>query len=455
MEKKSNKKVLKVIGLLGLFLLVFGLSYALFTVTLNGTKKVKVKTGKLELQLLDENNQDITDSNNAGYSINLDNQVPVDDTTGLGTEGFTFKLKNIGTIDARYTIYLDDVALEEREDRLPDSAVRYSLTKNGSEENPSDLTSIGIAPNRKLDEGVIKQDTTNTYTLKVWIDEDATNEAMDKVFNATLRVEGTQYVAPPASESEYGEEIANTQLSNNLTATYYQPGGTGYNNTNNIKRMSDVKKIDNEITYYGGTLVISGNGEMEDYDEANYDLMLFLMDATMEEVMNNTEKYMGPNGFIYKYNPTNLIIEEGVTKVGNISFRDISPLVNVTLPSTVTTIGEYAFSGTSVESIDIPYGVITIGLHSFSDTNLTRVKLPSSVLTVEYSAFSDTPLVEILVEGNSTLFETSGGSDGAGIPKSVTIYVKNQNAYNNIQNQQPLHAVGGNVSVVLDPTKFE
>ena len=195
-KKDKRKKILKVSGLVGLFLLVFGLSYALFTVTLNGTKKVKVKTGKLELQLLDENNQDITDSNNAGYSINLENQVPVDDETGLGTQAFAFKLKNTGTIDAKYTIYLDDVALETGEDRLPDSAVRYSLTKNGSEENPSDLTNIGTNPNRKLDEGVIKQDTTNTYTLKVWIDEDAGNEAMDKVFNTTLRVEGAQYTSP-------------------------------------------------------------------------------------------------------------------------------------------------------------------------------------------------------------------------------------------------------------------
>ena len=195
-RKTNNKKLLKAVGLLGVFLLVFGISYAIFTVTLNGTKKVKIKTGKLELQLLDENDIDITNPENAGYSINLDNQVPVSDEVGLGTEAFTFKLKNTGTIDARYTIYLDDVALETGENRLPDSAVRYSLTKNGSEENPSDLTSIGTAPNRKLDEGVIKQDTTNTYTLKVWIDEDAGNEAMDKIFGTTLRVEGSQYLSP-------------------------------------------------------------------------------------------------------------------------------------------------------------------------------------------------------------------------------------------------------------------
>ena len=193
-DKKIQKrnKILRISGLIGLFLLVFGLSYALFTVTLNGTKKVKIKTGKLELQLLDSNNNPIyvTGQNSeSSYAINLDNQVPVSDETGLGTQAFEFKLKNTGNIKASYTIYLDDVALEEGESRIDDEYIRYSLTKNGSEENPQALSS------RELDKGTIDIDnTTNEYTLKIWIAENAINEAMDKVFNATLRVEGTQYV---------------------------------------------------------------------------------------------------------------------------------------------------------------------------------------------------------------------------------------------------------------------
>ena len=210
-KKDKQKKIFKVSGLIGLFLLVFGLSYALFTVTLNGTKKVKVKTGKLELQLLDENNNDITDTNNAGYVINLDNQVPVNDEIGLGTEAFTFKLKNIGTIDAKYTIYLDDVALEAGEERMADEHIKYSLTKNNSSDYVKNLNSIGTNPNRNLDSGVLKRSETNIYTLKIWIDEDATNEAMNKVFNAALRIEGVQYKSiftnAPFAEDIYSKDL--------------------------------------------------------------------------------------------------------------------------------------------------------------------------------------------------------------------------------------------------------
>ena len=227
MEKKEKrKKILKVSGLIGLFLLVFGLSYALFTVTLNGTKKVKVKTGKLELQLLDENNQDITDLNNAGYSISLENQVPVSDEEGLSQEGFTFKLKNNGTIDAKYEIYLDDVALEQGESRIGDTYIKYSLTKNNTEGTPALLSTTLVGNERELDKGIIKVDEINTYTLKIWIDEEATNAAMDKVFHATLRVEGTQYVQTgPFEDGTFAATLYNKGLAGEYNSTTQVPNG--------------------------------------------------------------------------------------------------------------------------------------------------------------------------------------------------------------------------------------
>ena len=424
-KKDKRKKILKISGLIGLFLLVFGLSYALFTLTLNGTRKVKIKTGKLELQLLDENNQDITDSNNAGYVINLDNQVPVDDETGLGTQAFEFKLKNNGTIDASYTIYLDDIALESGETRLPDSAVRYSLTKNGSSDNPQDLTTIGANPNRKLDEGIIRKDVTNTYTLKVWIDEEAGNEAMDKVFAATLRVVGTQYVAPPVSE--YGIKIAETQLTETITATYYQPEESSGYRTNTVKRMSNVEKIDNETTYEGGTLVISGSGEIPDTDlDAGVGIIFFLWDATVEEIMNDVEKYVDEDEkYIFKYNPESVIIEDGITKIGGGSFADIQSITNVELPNTLKTIGESAFSqNQSLTSVILPNGLKTIGSRAFSDTGLSSIDIPNTVTEVGYRAFQDCPaLSSVNLSKNLSKIENStfGGTaiKKLHIPKGV------------------------------------
>ena len=460
-EESKKKKILKVSGLIGLFLLVFGLSYALFTVTLNGTKKVKIKTGKLELQLLDSNNNPIyiTDQNNTtSYEINLDNQVPVSDEVGLDTKAFEFKLKNTGNIKASYTIYLDDVALESGETRIDDQYIRYSLTKNGSEENPQALSS------RKLDEGTIDTDNaTNTYTLKMWIAEDATNEAMDKVFNATLRVEGTQYVAPPASE--YGVKIASTQLSETITATYYQPEDTGYNSTSKIKRMSNVERLDNEETYEGGTLVISGEGEMPDYeyDEGNPPLIVMFM-AGVSTYDEFVALYDLPTGkyFPFKYNPINIVVEEGITKIGDCAFPELYYVDNVKLPNTLRSIGYNAFAYAPIVSINFPEELEFIGEDAFYGNNLSEIKIPRSLKQIEGEGqFDDSQSLETIYFHKD--FKIVNGYNNIQTHKPLIIYCETQevanqtsgyigpyiHSYSLDDNQNP------RVTIVVDPTKFE
>jgi hypothetical protein len=62
---------------------------------------------------------------------------------------------------------------------------------------------------------------------------------------------------------------------------------------------------------------------------------------------------------------------------------------NTSIPSSVTSIGNYAFSGySSLTNIDIPYPINNIGMYSFSYcTGLTSVSIPSSVNTIDYGAF--------------------------------------------------------------------
>ena len=310
------------------------------------------------MQLLDENDSPIyvTGQNStSSYAIDLEDQVPVSDETGLETVGFTFKLENTGSIDARYTIYLDDVALSQNETRIDDQYVKYSLTKNNTESSPALLSTTVVENERELDTGIIREDDANTYTLKIWIDEEATNEAMDKVFNATLRVDGVQYVAPPPSE--YGEKIAEKEISEGITATYYQPEGTGYNSNNPVKRMSNVKKMDNETRYEGGTLVISGSGTVADNDLS---IQLFLGDVQSIEDLPDEDGHA-----VYKYNPTNLVVEEGITGIGDSAFGWIKSITNVDLPYSLVSIGKSAFGSTSISEIYLSGNIQEIGQYAF------------------------------------------------------------------------------------------
>ena len=69
----------------------------------------------------------------------------------------------------------------------------------------------------------------------------------------------------------------------------------------------------------------------------------------------------------YKYNPISLVVEEGITSIGAGSFYRIFSITNVSLPSTLTTIGVAAFRNTNLTSVRIPNGVISIYESAFQD----------------------------------------------------------------------------------------
>lgn len=71
---------------------------------------------------------------------------------------------------------------------------------------------------------------------------------------------------------------------------------------------------------------------------------------------------------------------------------------NSTIPSTVTTIGGYAFAGTGLKSLVIPEGITRIELSAFEGCeNLKSVVLPSSLKTMGYSVFAKTGLTSIVI----------------------------------------------------------
>ena len=185
---KENKKTILISSLI-ILLLIIGITFAYLITTINGEKEYIVKAKELELKLEEEN------------ELTLNNEIPIEDSEGLSRDGFKFSLKNNGKDDYEYTIYLDDLPLEEGENRIPDSAIRYSLDRNETVGVAKDLESMGVNPNRVVDSGEIGSSETINYTLRLWLDYDATNEeAGGKVFKGKLRVEVTMLEGDPVSD---------------------------------------------------------------------------------------------------------------------------------------------------------------------------------------------------------------------------------------------------------------
>jgi uncharacterized protein YjdB len=91
----------------------------------------------------------------------------------------------------------------------------------------------------------------------------------------------------------------------------------------------------------------------------------------------------------YGYAITTVIINNGVTSIGNYAFFYCDSLTNITIPSSITDIGYNAFSGCrSLTNITIPNGVTCIGDGAFSNCNgLTDIAIPDSVIGIDSYAF--------------------------------------------------------------------
>ncbi len=193
---RKNRKLI-VIGVAIILVLLIGISFAYLTTTLHGEKEYAIRAGSLGLKLEE------------GNELVLEKVIPIEDSEGMSLNGFNFSLVNEGNIDTDFTIYLDDMELSSGETRMPDSAIRYSLIKNSVVGNADNLSNMGSNPNRVVDTGSIEPKQTINYTLRIWIDYDATvEEAGGKTFKGKLRVE----------VSQYKEEKASTMILNNLTS---------------------------------------------------------------------------------------------------------------------------------------------------------------------------------------------------------------------------------------------
>ena len=113
---------------------------------------------------------------------------------------------------------------------------------------------------------------------------------------------------------------------------------------------------------------------------------------------------IGDSAFAYcLLNLTSITLPETVTSIGDHAFHACERLTNISLSDNVTSIGYSAFSYCSrLTSIMLPNSLISIDSNAFSDCdNLTSVIIPAGVMYIGDSVFRDSPNVNLLVQENS------------------------------------------------------
>ena len=85
-----------------------------------------------------------------------------------------------------------------------------------------------------------------------------------------------------------------------------------------------------------------------------------------------------------------ITIPDSITKIGDVAFKDCTGLTEITIPNSVTSIGWLAFKGcTSLTKITIPNSITSIGDYAFEGcSGLTEIIIPDSVTYIEGFAFA-------------------------------------------------------------------
>lgn len=131
-----------------------------------------------------------------------------------------------------------------------------------------------------------------------------------------------------------------------------------------------------------------------------------------------------PEYAFYKTDLVSVTIPNSVTSIGNSAFGGCTSLSNVSISNSLTTIGNRVFgSCASLSSITIPNNVKGIGPGMFHTcTSLSNVTIPNSVTYIGYNAFNNTPLLEE-VHVQSATPPSLGGNNFRGALYNGTIYV--------------------------------
>jgi hypothetical protein len=217
--------------------------------------------------------------------------------------------------------------------------------------------------------------------------------------------------------------------------------------------------------YSNYTLTISGYGDMPDYSEDRdkrppwaqyeYDIRIIVLthgvtgigehafstcrSLAFFDVSSDNANFSSENGVLFNKNKSvliqcphyksgNYVIPSSVTSLGDYAFRRCFSLTSITIPASITSIKDYAFFRCeALTSITIPNSVTSIGDYAFwMCWALTSITIPNSVTSIGDYAFSDCrALTSITIPGSVTsigdyAFYSCSSLTSITIPGSVT-----------------------------------
>ena len=385
MNKSSVKK--NAYLLLIVLILLIGATYAWFTLTIDNSKTNIIRAGKLKINLVD-----------CEKDLVLKNAVPVSDNKGMQSEVCTFKVENTGTTSIDYSVYLDDTDELTTDERMNDKYVKFGLIKNDGDPKIGELPTTGVNPDRVLTSEKISGSTTDTYKLRVWINQDADNGVMGTIFSGKVRVDATQS-KPPAANLK---AIDKTQT---ISSVVFQVVNDTPTNTSNTNNKAKVKKLDNKKD-----AEVVKVASMKSQAAASYDVSVEQDKSVMQYNVLNEDgttytAYIEANKkIVAPEDSSNLLAINTATSITGLENLDTSKVVNMS----------GFFSGIRVPSLDVSSldtsnvtnmssmfsrsGVSSVNLNTLNTSNVTDMSYMfsnSNINTLDFSGLDTSNVTDM------------------------------------------------------------
>ena len=251
--------------------------------------------------------------------------------------------------------YYKSTGLDELVDAIQSGDSEVNIPVTGISFKNSEITLNSTEDICLINADVYPQNATNKKVVYTSSDPSILSVPSDGGF-ASQKGKGTVIVTATTEDGGF-TATQTVNVGYNLPSTVIDKGKCGYGAYWTL--------------YSDGKLYISGEGNINDFEQSyynsSYDTPWYFYRENINTVkISNDITRIGDYAFCDCANITSITIQNSVTSIGYAVFANCESLTNITIPNSVTSIGDYTFRNcTSLTSITIPDSVTSIGECAF------------------------------------------------------------------------------------------